>query len=624
MTSVQPVHIDYEENDGAVTGALFLSAEGDADCELIAGAGKLPSLMLDFGEKTTVFLQGRLHAENVAALDLLYGPVPGLVRFQKIIPITGVDLSDCRYIACRYLRITPQPADSSKPCRLRFDHLQFVFSAYDGPTQGMFQCDDALLNDVWKTGLYTVRLCLQPFDQSSAYYERLNDEQKQFIAELFGGQSPYVIFDGPRRDREVWLGDIRTEALTVLTGLYEPGIIRDTLDIFKALQREDGLTVGSGVTWQEFYEYNFWYLIAIWDYYFYTGDAAYLSSCHDTIKRMVCHVLDDVDKDGFVYNDKSWTWTLPREGKSSATQCILCHAMQCMSQLLPVLNELELAKSCSLLCCKIKDSINRIFWDEERGVYTDRLMLNGHEEFVPSDVNCYAVVFDIAGTNQKARVLDYLQEHTWGPYGSATLDRAIENPVLHPDCQCYALRDFVWNSDNPVERLQRFMWPHNKQVWPFINIYEIEANLKLGRISQAYELTRRCFGNMLGKTGSFWEMVDAVTGEFPLKSLFAESPDDVYNSAAHGWSGWIASVFQMYVLGVRPMSPGFATALIEPQISHLKRIQGVVPTPKGLICVDINVHSHGTDVIVTAPPIVDIQLSEKFLPNKPVHFNCIN
>ncbi|MDE5632934.1 MAG: alpha-L-rhamnosidase, partial [Muribaculaceae bacterium] len=37
------------------------------------------------------------------------------------------------------------------------------------------------------------------------------------------------------------------------------------------------------------------------------------------------------------------------------------------------------------------------------------------------------------------------------------------------------------------------------------------------------------------------------------------------------------------VLGVRPVKPVFAEVVVEPQLGRLERVEGTVPTPKGLI-----------------------------------------
>jgi alpha-L-rhamnosidase len=56
----------------------------------------------------------------------------------------------------------------------------------------------------------------------------------------------------------------------------------------------------------------------------------------------------------------------------------------------------------------------------------------------------------------------------------------------------------------------------------------------------------------------------------------------------HAWGSAPANIIPRYVLGVRPTSPGFATAVIAPQIGKLERVSGIVPTIHGPIAVRID------------------------------------
>ena len=67
-------------------------------------------------------------------------------------------------------------------------------------------------------------------------------------------------------------------------------------------------------------------------------------------------------------------------------------------------------------------------------------------------------------------------------------------------------------------------------------------------------------------------------------------------SWCHAWSALPAYLLQAYVLGVRPLEPGFKKALIAPQLADLAWAEGKVPTPHGTIAV--RVERAGTDVRV--------------------------
>jgi hypothetical protein len=66
----------------------------------------------------------------------------------------------------------------------------------------------------------------------------------------------------------------------------------------------------------------------------------------------------------------------------------------------------------------------------------------------------------------------------------------------------------------------------------------------------------------------------------------------------HAWGAAPANIIPRYVLGVRPLEPGFAKILIAPQPGPLKHAQGVVPTPRG----PVKVKCDGRRVEVEIPP----------------------
>ena len=55
----------------------------------------------------------------------------------------------------------------------------------------------------------------------------------------------------------------------------------------------------------------------------------------------------------------------------------------------------------------------------------------------------------------------------------------------------------------------------------------------------------------------------------------------------HAWGAVPANIIPRYILGVRPLEPGFGKILIRPQIASLKAVEGYIPTIRGRISVGI-------------------------------------
>ena len=269
------------------------------------------------------------------------------------------------------------------------------------------------------------------------------------------------------------------------------------------------------------------------------------------------------------------------------------------------------------LAVKIKRNINKLFWDEEKGVYFDEVNIVGYEKLVFSDSNCYAVVFGIVEEANIKRILNYLKENMWCEYGSKTIDCKIEKAILKSRCrnlECYF--GDIKNND-----ITEIIWPHNAQIWPFMNAYEVEANFIAGNTTEAFELIYKCWGNMVNKEpGTFWEMVEATTGDFTSKSLLIGSKYDVMNSACHGWSGWISYLMQAYILGIKPEKPGFIEFSISPNVGDLKKIKGNYPTPKGIIRVEILNNKDKFELVIEKPENMKIiyRIYEDKIGNKEI------
>ncbi len=72
-------------------------------------------------------------------------------------------------------------------------------------------------------------------------------------------------------------------------------------------------------------------------------------------------------------------------------------------------------------------------------------------------------------------------------------------------------------------------------------------------------------------------------------------------SHCHGWSAAPSYFFGAYILGVKPVSPGFKEVVIQPFTCGLKWAKGSVPTPKGIISVYWELRDGKFSIDVKAP-----------------------
>jgi alpha-L-rhamnosidase len=106
--------------------------------------------------------------------------------------------------------------------------------------------------------------------------------------------------------------------------------------------------------------------------------------------------------------------------------------------------------------------------------------------------------------------------------------------------------------------------------------FNVLADFLAGQRLSALSLIRREWGYMISRDpgGVDWERI-------PLDGIQAGGNTSV--SSAHAWSTGPTAALSRYVLGVAPVTAGYRTWRVAPQLSGLRFAQGVVPTPHGPI-----------------------------------------
>ena len=128
---------------------------------------------------------------------------------------------------------------------------------------GSFECDDALVNEIWNTAAYTIRLCLQ-----NGYF-----------------------WDGIKRDRLVWIGDLYPE-MRAAHCLF--GDVPETVNSLDFAMNETKLPQWmAGMP-----AYSLWWVILLCDEYKVNGDKNAFVKYLPYIKPLLKQISDVVGEDG--------------------------------------------------------------------------------------------------------------------------------------------------------------------------------------------------------------------------------------------------------------------------------------------------------------------------------------
>lgn len=127
---------------------------------------------------------------------------------------------------------------------------------------GSFKSDDEVLNDIYNTAVHTCHMCMQ-------------DE----------------IWDGIKRDRLVWIGDLNPELKTIKY------VFGDVSDVESALDFSSDLLEGKNWV-NRMPSYSLWWIINAEEWCSYFKKKEYLVKNSNVINQIIKHILDNCDERG--------------------------------------------------------------------------------------------------------------------------------------------------------------------------------------------------------------------------------------------------------------------------------------------------------------------------------------
>ncbi len=181
----------------------------------------------------------------------------GIRDMNVLVPSQG--MAEYGQTGFRFVRI-----DFLQQGTVHVSELPAVLTCRDEPWRGSFTCSDTLLNDIWRTGAWTVQLCMQDY-----------------------------LWDGIKRDRTVWIGDMHPETATVMSVFGYSDVVPQTL---RLATRQYPLP-----QWlNSMSSYSMWFLIIMKEWYMHQGDRVFLKENEDYIAGLVRQFDRAVDGDGHV------------------------------------------------------------------------------------------------------------------------------------------------------------------------------------------------------------------------------------------------------------------------------------------------------------------------------------
>lgn len=408
--------------------------------------------------------------------------------------------------------------------------------------KGWFLTSDDQLNRMWYAGAYTLQLNLKPAGLNSLADQR--------------------IYDGAKRDRSIWTGDLLVQAPTAISTLGDLGAqyVKSSLNVLLATQRADGALPGSpdfrkGTSPAGsplFYSNNYsgYGVRAAIDYYRYSGDQAYISSVLPALRNEIAYNDQFLTADNLVASSDRDYWQATQTGEVTKYSIDYYILLREMAWLERSAGTAAAADAYDAKAAAIKTAVMQRMWNPQLGAYGQS---SDHPDVLVEDANALALQYGFVPADRRDRVLTALRQ-LWTPYG-AIMGLGLQDPTGHT-------------------------------IEPFGNGMETAGRFAAGDTSGAIELMRRTWGQMVDEhdplyTGGLWEFKNTNGGVNRATA-----------SLAHGWAASPTVQLTEQVLGVTPVGAGYSTWSIMPHIGELTFARGRVPTKFGDIDVDWSTNAH--------------------------------
>lgn len=553
---ISPTRIVWQQASSQIRGLdnLLLTGNGQS---VLAGTdvcvlksdttGDKPGFLLDFGKELQGGLQlvtgmsgshrpisirirlGESVSEAMCDIDGENGASNDHAMRDFVVQLPWLGVMEVGNSGFRFARIDLIDSD----CELHIKEVRAISSFRDLPYKGYFSCNDERLNQIWQTGAYTVQLNMQDY-----------------------------LWDGIKRDRLVWVGDLHPEIMTISAVFGYNEVVPKSLDLIRDVtplpQWMNGIS-----------SYSIWWLLIHRDWFYSHGSIDYLKEQQTYLTGLLRHLMTKISPDGKELLDGNRFLDWPSSENNAAIdaglQSMMIMAMEAGDELCSVLGEEQLAAECRQAAKKTKKMARKV-----------------------------------------AKAIK-------------NSDKAADDPGSKQAAALMALSGLMKPKDANKNVLS-VNGAHGFST--FYGYYMLSAMAKAGNHQGALDVIRSYWGGMLdlGAT-SFWEDFDMkwLHNAGRIDELPSEGKIDVHqsyggycykgfrHSFCHGWAAGPTPWLSEHVLGVQVLEPGCKKVSIKPHLGDLTWVEGTFPTPYGIIEIRHDKQADGSvKSIINAPKEIEI------------------
>ena len=495
---------------------FMLPGNGQADlanknmCTLKSTKDIHPALLFDFGKE----LHGGL--QIVTGMYRVNKPVKLRVRFGEsaseamsdiepnqnatndhamrdmIVQVPWLGKLEVGNTGFRFVRI--DLIEDSVELELKEVRAKFIFR--DIPYLGSFNSSDELLNKIWLTGAYTVHLNMQDY-----------------------------LWDGIKRDRLVWIGDLHPEMSTVNAVFGNNDAVTKSLDLARDITPLPEYMNGM-------VSYSMWWVIIHRDWYMQNGDLNYLKAQKSYLVKLLDHYTTKIDSanreklnDGTRFLD--WPSSENPKAIHAGLHAMLIMTLQAGAEMCKTLNEPATVNKCEEAIARLRKYVPDIAGSKQA-----------------------AALLSLSGLLPATKANDFLNEGGVKDYSTFYGYYMLQAKALAGDYQ--GSIDAIRNYWGAMIKLGATTF------WEDFNVDWIPG------ASRIDELPKKEEKDIHGDYGAYCYV-------------------GFRHSLCHGWASGPTPWLTEHVLGIKVMSPGCRVIKVKPHLGDLTFAEGTFPTPYGLV-----------------------------------------
>ncbi len=420
--------------------------------------------------------------------------------FETILPWLGI--AELGNTGFRFVRIDVVEDN----IKLVLKEVRAISKYRDIAYKGSFNCSDTLLNKIWKTGAYTVQLNMQDY-----------------------------LWDGIKRDRLVWVGDLNPEISTINAVFGYNEVVHKSLDFAKNNTPLPEWMNGISA-------YSMWWIINQRDWYYHNGNLTYLKEQQAYLVPLLNQLIEKIDLnnkeklDGQRFLD--WPSSEDPIAIHAGLQAMMVLALQAGSDLSMKLGDMATAKKCTEAVNRLKKHIPPHHNSKQAAALLSLAKLldakQANEVLSDGGARNFSTFFGYYMLQAKANASDY--------QGAINIIREYWGAMLNLGATTF-WEDFNMDWTKNAGRIDELV-PHGK-----IDIH--------------------------GAYGAYCYI-------------------GFRHSLCHGWASGPTPWLTEHVLGISIVEPGCKIIRIKPNLGDLKFAEGSFPTPFGLIKVKHQKMADGT------------------------------